>query len=142
MTFLSTLKFTTEAETIHSPIERRRARLIENLQDQLIRVDDVAYAKTRSRWVKDAHGKRLIEKQIPVRPWWRSLPDGRLAFFVKTGLKKVEFKKGLTAIVVDDRTALPALTTGLISAVHDGEFDTYFKTPDEKRLAPAKRTVG
>lgn len=141
MTFLSTLKYTAEAEAKPSPIERQRARLIANLQDQLIRLEDPLHARTQTKWVKDAQGKRLVEREIPVKPWWRSLPDGRVAFAVKTGVRKIEFRKGQTAISVDNKTALPALINGLITAAQNGEFDAFFKTPDPKRLVPAKKAA-
>jgi len=132
--FLSTLKFTALENHRPSPLERRRAKLVEQLSDQLIRLDDPSYAKTRSKWLKDEQGKRLIERVIPVRPWWQETADGRLAFFVKSGLKKVEFKKGQTAIVVDNKAALPALIKGLIAAVQGGELDQFLTVEHERPL--------
>jgi hypothetical protein len=134
MTFLSTLKFTAIQDTRPSPIERRRMRLIDNLKQQLLRLNDPTLAQTRSKWVKEGQDKRLVERVLPVRPWWRELPDGRLAFFVKSGLRKVEFKKGQTAIVVENKDAMPALINGLIEAVRNGEMDQFLI--DEKRIVP------
>jgi hypothetical protein len=141
MTFLSTLKFTTIQDTRPSPVERRRMRLIENLNQQLIRLNDPALVQTRSKWVKEGQEKRLVERVRPVRPWWRELPDGRLAFFVKSGLKKVEFKKGQTAIVVENKDALPALINGLIEAVRNGEFDLFLEREQAKTTPPRKNAA-
>ena len=69
MTFLSSLKFTNALDAKASPLERQRARLIANLKDQLIRLEDTLHAKTRLQWVKENGEKRLIEKRTPVRPW-------------------------------------------------------------------------
>ena len=96
MTFLLTLKFTAIQDTRPSSIERRRMRLIENLNQQLIRLNDPTLAQTRTKWVKEGQDKRLVERMLPVRPWWRELPDGQVTFSVRSGLKKVEFDKGMT----------------------------------------------
>jgi hypothetical protein len=140
MSFLNTLKFTAFQDARPSPVERRRAKLIQKLKDQLIRLDDPTYAQSRTKWVKSAEGKRLIEQSVPVRPWWRELPDGRLAFFVKSGLKKIEFKKGQTAIVVEGKDVLPPLINGLIETVRKGEMDQFLtetRTPVPTRAQKA-----
>ena len=141
MSFLSTLKFTAFVGIRLSPAERRRSRLIENLQDQLVLLNNPAYSRTRSKWVKDEQGKRLIQRETPVRPWWRDMPDGQIAFFVKSGLKKVEFKKGQSAILVENKDALPALIEGLIEAVRKGELDALLAPPEEKRGVPLKKAA-
>ncbi len=141
MSFLSTLKFTTIVDTRPSPVERRRTRLIGNLNDQLVRLNNPAYARTRSKWVKDEQGKRLIQRDVPVRPWWRDMPDGQVAFYVKTGLKKVEFKKGQSAILVESKDALPVLINGLIEAVRKGELDALLTPLEEKRGVPLKKAA-
>ena len=141
MTFLSSLKFTAIQDTRPSPIERRRMRLVENLKQQIIRLNDPSHALTSTKWVKDEQGKRLIQRVNPVRPWWREMPDGRLAFVVKTGLKKVEFKKGQSAILVENKDDLPALINGLIEAVRVGELDTLLLPPEEKRGVPQRKAA-
>lgn len=123
MTFLSTLKFTAVLETQPSPIEKKRARLIANLRDQLTRLENPNHTKIRTKWVKEGTERRLIEKKSPVRPWWRETIDGQVAFYVRAGLKKVEFEKGMTAILVPNRQELPSLIEGLIKAVGSGELD-------------------
>jgi hypothetical protein len=141
MSFLSTLRFTTIVDTRPSPVERRRMRLIENLNDQLLRLNNPAYARTRSKWVKDEQGKRLIHREVPVRPWWREMPDGQIAFYVKTGLKKVEFKKGQSAIPLESKDALPKVINGLIGAVRMGELDALLTPLEEKRGVPQKKAA-
>lgn len=140
MTFLSSLKFTAIQDVRPSSVERRRMRLVENLKHQIVRLKDPTHALTSTKWVKDEQGKRLIERVVPVRPWWREMPDGRLAFFVKTGLKKVEFKKGQSAILVESKNALPALIDGLIDAAQKGEFDQ-FLNDDREIAAPQRKKV-
>ncbi len=94
MAFLTTLKFTAYENARPSLIERRRMKLVDNLNDQLVLLEDPSHAKTRSKWIKEGDEKTFKERKIPVRPWWREMQDGQLAFFIKSGLKKIEFKKG------------------------------------------------
>ncbi len=141
MSFLSTLKFTAVFETQPSPIERKRAKLIANLRDQLTRLDDPLHGKTRMHWVKDGTDKRMVEKRTPVRPWWRETIDGQVAFYVRSGLKKVEFDKGMTAILVPNVAALPALIDGLIEATEKGELDHLLAPQEEQRKVPRKKVA-
>ena len=141
MSFLSTLKFTTIVDMRPSALERRRTRMIENLNDQLVRLNDPTYTLTHSKWVNGEQGKQLLQKVVPVRPWWREMPDGRIAFCVKTGLKKIEFKKGQSAILLESKDALPVLINGLIEAVRKGELDSLLTPPEEKRGVPQKKVA-
>jgi hypothetical protein len=141
MTFLSTLKFTSAFEAKASPIERQRARLVANLKDQLIRLEDPLHAKSRMKWVKEGAEKRLIEKQTPIRPWWRETLDGQIAFTVRAGLKKIEFQKGMTAILVPGKQALPSLINGLIKAVSDGELDHLLGSKEGQKVPQRKKAA-
>jgi hypothetical protein len=138
MTFLSSLKFTAALEAKPSLLERQRAKVIANLKDQLQRLEDPLHAKTRMKWLKDGTEKRLIEKQTPIRPWWRETSDGQIAFCVRVGLKKIEFQKGMTAILLPSVKELPKLIEGLIKAVSDGEFD-HLLTPKEDPKVPQRK---
>lgn len=140
MTFLSNLKFTAAFESQPSPIERKRARLIANLRDQLARLENPNHCKSKTKWVKEGTEKRLIEKQVPIRPWWRETIDGQIAFHVRSGLKKVEFQKGMIAILVQNLAALPALINGLIEATAKGELD-YLLAPQEEQPKVSRKKV-
>jgi hypothetical protein len=141
MTFLSSLKFTSVLETKPSALERHRARLVENLKDQMTRLANPLHAKTRTKWVKDEQGKRLIEQMTPVRPWWRETVDSQVAFSVRVGLKKVEFQKGMTAILVPSVKELPSLIEGLIKAVNDGELDQLLVPKEGQKVPQRKRAA-
>lgn len=125
MTFLNTLKFTAVVETKPSLLDRQRATLIANLKDQLIRLEDTLHTKSRMKWIKENGEKRLIEKLTPVRPWWKETLDGKVVLFVRSGLKKIEFEKGKTAIVLSSRDELPKVLNGLIEATQNGEMDRF-----------------
>jgi hypothetical protein len=138
MSFLSTLKYTSILDSKPSALERQRARLVANLKDQLIRLEDPLHSKSRTKWVKEGLEKQLIEKQTPIRPWWRETVDGQIAFTVRAGLKKIEFQKGMTAILLPSKQELPSLINGLIKAVSDGELD-HLLTPKEGQKVPQRK---
>ena len=43
-------------------------RLVENLKQQIIRLNNPSNVLTSTQWVKDEQGKRLIERAEAVRP--------------------------------------------------------------------------
>lgn len=141
MTFLNTLTFTGVLETKPSLLQRKRDTLVRNLKDQLILLDNPNLVKTRTRRVETEGHKQSVEIQIRVRPWWRETIDGKLAFVVKSGLKRIEFEKGQTAILVANREALPALITGLIKAVESGELDNYLGDKSDGKTIVRKKAA-
>lgn len=139
MTFLASLKLTALDDARPSIVERRRMRLIENLNEQLTLLNNPSYARVRAKWVKDGEEKSYKERTIPVRPWWREMPDGKVAFFVRSGLRKIEFKKGQSAILVDSKGKLPELINNLITAVGSGELDIFIQEKEEPIQAVRKK---
>lgn len=137
MTFLNTLTFTNALETKPSPLQRKRASLVRNLKDQLKLLNDPNLVKSRSKRVETDGHKEVVELSIPVRPWWRETIDGKLTFFLKSGLKRIEFEKGQTAILVPNKEALPGLINGLIKAVEQGELDNLIV--DKTEMKPIQR---
>ena len=65
----------------------------------------------------------MVEKQQRVPLWWRQHPNGSYAFFVRSGLKPIEFEKGNAAIAVPSLDKLPSVIDTLITAVRNGELD-------------------
>lgn len=123
MTFLKTLKFTTVASVRQDPIVRRREGMIARLQDQLTRISDEQHARIKQRWVKVDGERRLSERRVPVRPWWRQQRDGSVVFTLKVGVSRVELDKGKAGILVPSAAELPQLIEGLVAAVGRGELD-------------------
>jgi hypothetical protein len=138
MSFLKSLKFIALNETEPSPLEKKRSQMVANLRDQLILLENPHHSRTRKKSVKIDGEKHVQEKQVPVRPWWRGAPDGQVAFFVRSGLKKIEFEKGMTAILLPSINELPALIEGLIKAVGDGELD-HLIAPKEGQKVPTRK---
>lgn len=137
MTFLNTLTFTNALEAKPSPLQRKRASLVRNLKDQLSLLNNPNLVKSRIKRVETNGQKEVVELRIPVRPWWRETVDGKLTFFLKSGLKRVEFEKGQTAILVPNKEALPGLISGLIKAVEQGELDNLLM--DKTEVKPIQR---
>ncbi|MBM3575479.1 MAG: hypothetical protein FJX39_07135 [Alphaproteobacteria bacterium] len=137
MSFLNTLTFTNALQVKPSPLQRKRASLLRNLKDQLALLDNPNLAKTRFKRVEAEGCKEVVELRIPVRPWWRETIDGKLTFFLKSGLKRIEFEKGQTAILVPNKEALPGLINGLIKAVEQGELDNLIV--DKTEVKPIQR---
>lgn len=137
MTFLNTLTFTNALEAKPSPLQRKRASLVRNLKDQLTLLNNPNLVKSRIKRVETNGQKEVVELRIPVRPWWRETIDGKLTFFLKSGLKRIEFEKGQTAILVPNKEALPGLINGLIKAVEQGELDNLIV--DKTEMKPIQR---
>jgi hypothetical protein len=141
MTFLKTLTFTDALDAKPSPILKKRARLLANLREQLSLLNDPTLCKLRTRWIKTDEGKRLMQQNIPVRPWWRDTIDGQYLFFVKSGLKKVEFEKGKAGIVVPDKESITSLIKGLMEATQRGELDILLQEKDRQAVPTRKRAA-
>lgn len=137
MTFLNTLTFTNALEVKPSPLQRKRASLVRNLKDQLSLLNNPNLVRSRTKRIETNGHKEMVELRVPVRPWWRETIDGKLTFFLKSGLKRVQFEKGQTAILVSSKEALPELINGLINAVEQGELDNLIM--DRTEVKPIQR---
>lgn len=141
MSFLATLTFTDALQVKPSPIQRKRASLLRNLADQLALLDNQNLVKTRIKRVEVDGRKETVELRVPIRPWWRETIDGTLTFFLKSGLKRVQFEKGQTAIVVSSKEALPGLIKGLIKAVEQGELDNLIMDKTDQKTVLRKKVA-
>ena len=139
MSFLKTLTFTSINDLTPSLLEQKRCKLISKFKEQLSLLNDPDLTVARKRWMTVDGEKVLEEKTLPVRPWWRETLDGRVAFSVRVGLKKVEFQRGMTAILVPSLKELPTLIEGLIKAVNDGELD-HLLVPKEGPKIPQRKS--
>jgi hypothetical protein len=122
-TALKSLTFTTVPKIGANPTLDRRAKVIERLEEQKLLLNDPGYTRTvRTSTKKD--GERIaVEKHQRVLPWWRSVPNGTYAFFIRAGFKPIEFERGKTAIAVPSLDKLPSVIETLITAVRNGELD-------------------
>jgi hypothetical protein len=123
MSFLKTLTFSTTNDLIPSPIQKKRHQLVAALKDQLALLEQPDLTKSRKKWI-EVDGERILTlKDIPIRPWWKQTLDGKVMFFVRSGLRRIEFEKGKSAIVLSSTDDLPKLIKGLIDVAMTGELD-------------------
>lgn len=137
MSFLKTLTFTTASDLTPSPIEKKRHQLVAALKDQLALLDDPTLSRARRKWLEVDGERILTQKTTPVRPWWKQTPDGKVMLFVRSGVKRIEFEKGKSAIVLPGAEELPKLIKGLIEAAQTGELDHFL----EGKLKPTSATT-
>jgi hypothetical protein len=123
MTALKSLTFTTLPKVGANPTMDRRANIITRLEEQKRLVSEPAYVRTVRTWVKKDGQRTPVDKQQRVLRWWRMLPNGHYAFFVRSGWKPIEFEKGKPAIAVPSLDTMPAVIDTLITAVRNGELD-------------------
>lgn len=137
MSALKSLSFTAVTKLRRSPVQARRAKLLERLEDQKALLGDPSYARTVRRWRKVDGQRTLQESQKRVTPWWTIDDAGQTVLTVRHGLRVLEFEKGKAGIAVGSREKLGSVIDTLISAVKAGELDTILErapapTPKKK----------
>ena len=118
---LKSLAFTALPSSTKSPLEARRMKTIERLQEQKQLLADPNYVRVVKKWATVDGQKQLVEKQRRVYRWWRTAANGSLVFFVRLGGKPMEFDKGKSGIAVQSVEKLPGVIDTLIAAVRSGE---------------------
>src|SRR3954453_11740590 len=133
---LKSLAFTVLPSSTRSPVDARRMKTIERLQEQKHVVEN---PKTVKKWATVNGQRQLVEKERRVHPWWRTATNGSLVFFVRLGGKPIEFDKGKSGIAVASVEKLPGMIDTLIAAVRNGELDTVLsqvkRPPMQKKKA-------
>ena len=138
MSALKSLSFTVVTRLRRSPVQARRAKLLERLEDQKALLGDPGYARTVRRWRKVDGQRTLQESQKRVSPWWTVDDSGQTVLTVRHGLRVLEFEKGKAGIAVGPREKLGGVIDTLISAVKAGELDGLLeKAPPA--IAPKKK---
>ena len=141
MSSLKSLTFAAVPTTNSSPLLARRSRLIEKLEDQKSLLRDPAYVRIVQRWKKQDGERVLVEKKLPVRPWWRTDEKGQVVLFVRIGWKLLEFEKGKTGVVAGTMEQLPAVIDTLIEAVRAGELDPMLEQARTARPVSKKKAA-
>ena len=91
---LKSLAFTVLPSSTRSPLEARRDKTIERLQEQKQLIADPNHVRVVKKWGTVDGQKQLVEKQRRIHPWWRTASNGSLVFFVRLGGKPIEFDTG------------------------------------------------
>jgi hypothetical protein len=125
MTVLNTLAFTKyHAPSNSDPVTKRRNKLLEKIDEQILLATDETYTPTKRVCTTDAAGNtRTIEKPKRVKRWWSVQTDGKVLLTVRYGARAIEFQKGKDAIEVASVEALPAMLQTVRQAVAEGELD-------------------
>lgn len=122
---LKTLTFTeAPANAGRDPVLARRQKLVDRLEEQINLVKNPNFAPKVKRWIADEAGNRkLTETTKRVTPWWVTDQKGDVYLTVKSGLKRIEFEKGKTAIKVGALSKLEGVLQTLVEATRSGAMD-------------------
>ena len=126
MPVLKSLSFTALPKSGNDPVQIRRAKFVERLEEQKLLLKDPNHVRTVQRWTKVDGERQATTKQQAVRPWWKTDASGQVVMSVKFGAKPIEFEKGKAGIAVGSKEKLPAVIDALIAAVRAGELDEVF----------------
>jgi hypothetical protein len=139
---LKSLTFTTLPKPGANPALDRRLKVIARLEEQKALLHDPNYTRTVRTSAKKDGERTVTEKQQRVLPWLRLLANGSYAFFVRSGVKPIEFEKGKTAIAVATLDKLPSIIDTLIAAVKSGELDSQLEQSSKQvRTVKGKRAA-
>ena len=140
MSLLRSLAFTAVAKTEVSPVQLRRRKLIERLEEQKLLAKDPSFTRTVRKWQKIDGARTMTEKKSPLRPWWIADDKGQIVLSVFVGYRPVEFEKGKTGIVIGPLEKLPVVIDTLITAIRAGELGSSTNRP-RKAIPTAKPKV-
>lgn len=120
----SAFTFVELPKAVFDPVQKRRAKLVVALKEQVALVDDPALKKLGKRRSKASDGSITFQPiERPVRRWWTTDAKGEVVLSVRYGFRNLEFEKGKPGIMVGPTEKLPAVLEALIGAVGSGEFD-------------------
>lgn len=129
MSVLKSLNFVSPSEEAKTPLERARYKLIDNLNQQIALSEDRQQFKVRRQWKIIDGEKQLIERKIPIRPWWEEKTDGQVYLRIRNGVRILELEKGKPTIRATDLTEMKEVLTKLTEATKNGELDEFLGSP-------------
>ncbi len=141
MPALKSLSFATLPKNSSDPIQIRRSRLVERLEEQKVLLADPSLVRTTQRTVKENGEKRIVPHQFKVKPWWRTDDVGRVFMSIKFAGRPVEFEKGKSAVAVPSKDKLSSVIDTLITATNAGELDEALASASKQRPLAKKRAA-
>lgn len=124
MSVLKSLTLTAAPKPTNDPVEKRRRKLILQLEQQRSLVENPHFQKVKQRWeMDDEGGKHLVDVAQSVKRWWYVDAKGSYILTARYGTRLLEFERGKTAIVVGSKDNLIPTITKIIEAVEVGELD-------------------
>lgn len=144
MSILKTLKLT--AATPANPGKSEfsfRTKLLRYLAEQRALAEaEIAgtpfSAIRRVTRTNEAGEKVRVDAPRQVRKGWFTDATGKLFFQLRYGAKPLEFAKGMNAVEVAERNALPDVIGSIIEAVNGGELDQQLTAAIAERKANFK----
>ena len=125
MSKLNTLNLITYVrQNNKDPKLKRRSKLIEKLNEQILLAKDSTYKPTTRKWIIDDSGERKrVEVAKRIKQWWSKDANGNTVLTVRYGSKLLELAKGKSAIkLASDNDVVNVLET-VVVAVEAGELD-------------------
>lgn len=122
------------------PVQRRRKKIITQLERQRSLALDHDYTVPRTCWVKTVDGTaQLITVHKCVKRWWRVDPTGTYFLVLRYGNRILRLAEHGNAVEVGDwGNMVPVLDT-LIAAVAAGELDQALTPPVRPQKAKTRR---
>lgn len=139
MTNLNTLKLTDAKKPTQVPqVLQRRNKLLKRIwqQTELAQAQQAGNGFTvkKFRTVADREtgGRKQVETDVRVKPWWFITDAGKLAISVRYGSKVLELGKGKYAVEVGTEKDLVKVLDIIKLAVTAGELDTAIESAATK----------
>lgn len=129
MSVLKSLNFVSPSEEAKTPLDRARSKLIDNLNQQIALSEDRQQFKIRRQWKIVDGEKQLIERKIPIRPWWEEKSDGQIHLRIRNGVRILELEKGKPTIRANDLTEMREILTKLITVTKNGALNEFLSSP-------------
>lgn len=131
-----------------SPVDRKRRRLLEQLDQQMIAaklaLENKPATREVQRWTKvvGTADKQLVTKLVPIRKWWWASANGQIMFSLRQGNRVMEIAPGKLAIEVRQLANLPDVLSTVREAIENGELDEQLKVSPYVRPIPKKGGKG
>ena len=126
---LSSLKLISAKQQVSvDPSQFRREKLSRMLREQILLanayMNNTTYQATRKKRVCDENGVvQIVEVPKPIKTWWFTTIDNKVALTVRYGNRQIEFAKGKNAIEVSDAKNLLQTLEKLEKATLEGLLD-------------------
>lgn len=140
MSVLKSLNFIAASDEAKTPLDRARSKLVDNLHQQIALIEDRQQFKVRRQWKIVDGEKQLIEKKIPIRPWWEEQSNGEIYLRLRNGVRILELEAGKPTISIETTARLAEIVQQLIQAAQNGDLDP-FLAPSNKAKRRAKTTT-
>ncbi len=122
------------------PVQRRRKKMIVQLERQRSLTLDHTFTVPRRRWIKTVDGfAQRISMPKRVKRWWRVDPMGTYFLVLRYGNRILRLAKNTNAVEVGDWSNMVPVLDTLIAATVAGELDQALTPPARPKQAKTRR---